>query len=105
MELKWIGNINSGHAFTPEKASYHIAPNGHGWRACVIKQSSAGDYSYKITNAKTGAVIKEDTVTGTWSYFTLSSSTTRDGLIFESKGNTASHVMFADIGADTPSKV
>src|SRR5699024_6458450 len=76
-----------------------------GWRVCIVKPSSAGNYSYKFTNAKTGAVVREDTLKGTWGYFTLPASEAKDGLIFESKSTTASHILFADIGWVTPDKV
>lgn len=105
MELKWIGNINAGYSFKPEKASYRLIPNGHGWRICIVKPSSSGDYSYKVTNAKTGAVVREDTVSGSWAYFSASGSESIDGLIFESKSTTASLVIIADHDAFTPDKV
>lgn len=105
MELKWLGNINAGYSFKPEKASYRLIPNGHGWRICIVKQSSAGNYLYKITNAKTGAVVNEDTITGSWSYFSISPEDAVDGLIFESKSTTASLVVIADHNSFTPKKL
>ena len=105
MEFEVLGALNAGHAFVPEKASYRIIPNGHGWRVCIVKPSSAGNYSYKFTNAKTGAVVREDTLKGSWGYFTLPASEAKDGLIFESKSTTAAHILFADIGWVTPDKV
>lgn len=105
MELKWIGNINSGYSFKPEKASYRLIPNGHGWRICIVKQSSSGNYLYKITNAKTGAVVKEATVTGSWSYFSILPEDAVNGLIFESKSTTATLVVIADHDAFTPKKL
>lgn len=105
MELTWIGNINAGYSFKPEKASYSLIPNGHGWRICIVKQSSSGNYLYKITNAKTGAVVKEATVTGSWSYFSISPAEAVDGLIFESKSTTADLVVIADHNAYSPKKL
>ena len=105
MELKWIGNINSGYSFKPEKASYRLIPNGHGWRVCIVKSSSSGNFSYKCTNAKTGAVVKEDTVKGSWAYFSISPGDAADGVIFESKSTTATLVIIADHDAFTPKKL
>lgn len=105
MEFEVLGALNAGYSFAPEKASYRIIPNGHGWRVCIVKQSSAGNYLCKFTNAKTGAVVKEKTMEGSWSYFTLTASEAKDGLIFESKSTTASQILFADAGWYTPDKV
>lgn len=105
MEFEVIGALNAGYSFIPEKASYSLIPNGHGWRVCIVKQSSAGNYSFKFTNAKTGAVVEEDTLSGTWSYFSLPAREAKDGIIFESKGTTASQVVIADDGMRTPSKI
>ena len=105
MEFEVLGALNAGYSFTPEKASYRLIPNGHGWRICIVKQSSSGNYLYKITNAKTGAVVKEDTVKGSWAYFSMSPEDAVDGLIFESKSTTASLVVIADHNYFTPGKV
>ena len=105
MEFKVLGALNSGYSFVPEKASYRLIPNGHGWRVCIVKKTGSGNYSYKITNAKTGEVIREATMTGSWYYFTVYGSGAKDGLIFESKSTTASLVVIADMGTTTPEKV
>ena len=105
MEFEVLGALNAGYSFVPEKASYSIIPNGHGWRVCIVKKTGSGNYSYKFTNAKTGAVIREATMTGSWYYFTVGASDAKDGLIFESKSTTASLILFADTGWYTPDKV
>lgn len=105
MELQWLGNINSGYSFVPEKASYRLMPNGHGWRMCIVKPSSSGTYYYKLTNAKTGEVFKDDSFGGGWSYFSVPSEHAKDGVIFESKSTLASQVVVADNGGGDPPKV
>ena len=105
MEFEVLGALNSGYSFVPEKASYRLIPNGHGWRVCIVKKTGSGNYSYKLTNAKTGVVIREATMTGSWYYFTVHGSDAIDGINFESKSTTASLVVIADMGTTTPKKV
>ena len=105
MEFEVLGALNSGYSFVPEKASYRLIPNGHGWRVCIVKKTGSGNYSYKFTNAKTGEVIREATMTGSWYYFTIYGSAAIDGVNFESKSTTASLVVIADMGTTTPEKV